>query len=66
MHSFLLIQFTVCLMGVNEHRIWDPKFENKYPSKLKILTPLSSLKKKLENGKLRMTPVKFAKFTYPI
>ena len=44
-------------MGVNEHRIWDPKFENNYPSKLKILTPLSSLKKKLENGKLRMTLV---------
>ena len=53
-------------MVVNQHRIWDAKFENKYPSKLKILTPLLSLRKKLENGKLRIAPLESAKFTYPI
>ena len=44
-HNFLLIQFTVCLMVVNQYRIWDPKCENKYPSKLKIFTSLLGLKK---------------------
>ena len=53
-------------MVANQHRIWDAKFENKYPSKLKILTPLLSLRKKLENGKLRIAPLESAKFTYPI
>ena len=53
-------------MVVNQYPIWDPKFENKYPSKLKILTSSLSLKKKLENGNLRIVPVEFAKFTYPI
>ena len=47
--NILLIQFTVCLMVVNLHRIWDPKFGNKHPLKLKILTPLLVLKKKLES-----------------
>ena len=36
------------------------------PLKLKILIPLLVLKKKLENGNLRIVPVEFAKFTYPI
>ena len=41
-------------------KIWE------HPSKLKILTPLLVLKKKLENGNLRIAPVEFAKFSYPI
>ena len=53
-------------MVVNQHRIWDPKFGNKYPSKLKKLLPLLVLKKKSENGNLRIAPVEFAKFTYPV
>ena len=53
-------------MVVNQHHIRDPKFENKYPLKLKILSPLLVLKKKLENGNLRIASVDFAKFTYPI
>ena len=36
-----------------------PKIWNKYPSKLKILTPLLVLKEKLENGNLRIAPVEF-------
>ena len=43
--QFLVIQFTVCLMVVNQHRMWDPKFGNKYPWKVKILTPLLVLKR---------------------
>ena len=53
-------------MVVNQHRIWDLKFGNKYPSKLKMLTPLLGLKKKLGNGNLRIAPLEFAKFAYPI
>ena len=41
------------------HRICDPKFGNKYPSKLKIFIPLLVLEKKLENGNMRIAPVEF-------
>ena len=43
-----------------------PKFGSKCLSKLKILTPLLVLKKKLENGNLRIAPVESAKLTYQI
>ena len=43
-----------------------PKIWNKYPLKLKVLTPLLVLKKKLENGNLRIAPVEFAKSKYQI
>ena len=53
-------------MVVNQNRIWNPKFWKKYPSKLKILSPLLVLKKKLENENLRIAPVEFTEFSYPI
>ena len=57
----VLIQFTVYLMVVNQHCIWEANFRNNYPLELKILTPLLGLKKKLENGNLRIASVEFAK-----
>ena len=32
----VLIQFTVCLMVVNQLRIWEANFGNNYPLELKI------------------------------
>ena len=43
-------------MVVNQHSIWNPEFGNKYPLKLKMLTPLLVLKKKSENGNLPVDP----------
>ena len=53
------------LMVFNQHRVWDSKFGNKYPSKLEILTPVIVSKKTLENGNLLIAPAELAKFTYP-
>ena len=43
-----------------------PKIWEQIPFEIKILTPLLVLKKKLENGNLRIASVEFAKFTYQI
>ena len=64
--SQFLVDPIQCVMVVNLHCTWDPKFGNKHTSKLKILTPLLVLNKKLENGNLRTAHVEFAKFTHPI
>ena len=43
-------------MVVNQHCIWNPEFGNKYPLKLKILTPLLVLKRnqKMETCQLTL------------
>ena len=43
-----------------------PKIWEQIPLEIKILTPLLVLKKKLENGNMRIASVEFAKFTYQI
>ena len=47
-HKFLQIQLTVSLTVVNQLRLWDSQFGNKYSPKLKTSNLLMVLKKELE------------------
>ena len=53
------------LMVVNQHHIWDPKFGNKYPSKLKTINSLVGFKKEIRKWKPANCPCRIYTFYIP-